>query len=107
MGRCPKPRDFALSRQDSWTGRRAALALPESRPLSRRSGCVPAEPYPPLSLGLRLRQSPEILKLCVNRRYMSDSVVTGWASYGRVYLGAYVPDAQRDFGIGDPVIGGG
>ena len=77
------------------------------RPLSRRSGRIPALPYPPLSLGLRLRQSPEILKLCVNRRYVSDSVVTGWASYGRVYLGAYVPDAQRDFGIGDPVIGGG
>src|SRR5271165_6248944 len=48
MGRCPKPRDLSLSRQDSWTGRRAALALPESRPLSRRSGCVSAEPYPPL-----------------------------------------------------------
>ena len=48
MGLCPKPRDFTLSRQDSWTGRRAALALPESRPLSRRSGCVSAEPYPPL-----------------------------------------------------------
>ena len=48
MGLCPKPRDLTLSRQDSWTGRRAALALPESRPLSRRSGCVSAEPYPPL-----------------------------------------------------------
>src|SRR5271165_6080191 len=48
MGLCPKPRDFTLSRQDSWTGRRAALALPESRPLSRCSGCVSAEPYPPL-----------------------------------------------------------
>ncbi len=48
MGLCPKPRDSALSRQDCWTGRRAALALPESRPLSRRSGCVSAEPYPPL-----------------------------------------------------------
>jgi hypothetical protein len=35
-------------RQDSWTGRRAPLALPESRPLSRRSGCVSAEPCPPL-----------------------------------------------------------
>src|SRR6266705_4048815 len=44
----PNPRDLALSRQDSWTGRRAALALPESRPLSRRSSCVSAEPYPPL-----------------------------------------------------------
>src|SRR6266496_3857388 len=44
----PNPRDLSLSRQDSWTGRRAALAIPESRPLSRRSGCVSAEPYPPL-----------------------------------------------------------
>lgn len=37
---------------------------------------------------------------------MSHSVVTGWASYGRDYLGAFVPAAQHDFGIGDPVIGG-
>src|SRR3984893_536155 len=44
----PNPRDLSLSRQDSWTERRAALALSESRPLSRRSGCVSAEPYPPL-----------------------------------------------------------
>src|SRR5664279_6130639 len=44
----PNPRDLALSRQDSWAERRAALALSESRPLSRRSGCVSAEPYPPL-----------------------------------------------------------
>src|SRR5258706_14097716 len=44
----PNLRDLSLSRQDSWTGRRAALVLPESRPLSRRSGCVSAEPYPPL-----------------------------------------------------------
>jgi len=40
--------DFPLLRQDSWTGRRASLALPKSRPLSRRSGCVSAEPYPTL-----------------------------------------------------------
>src|SRR6266852_5392428 len=44
----PNLRDLSLSRQDSWTERRAALALSESRPLSRRSGCVSAEPYPPL-----------------------------------------------------------
>src|SRR6266478_8175486 len=44
----PNLRDLALSRQDSWTERRAALALSESRPLSRRSGCVSADPYPPL-----------------------------------------------------------
>src|SRR5438874_7141140 len=44
----PNPRDLALSRQDSWTERRAALAISESRPLSRRSGCVSAGPYPPL-----------------------------------------------------------
>lgn len=44
----PNPRDLSLLRQDSWIGRRAALALPKSRPLSRRSGCVSAEPYPTL-----------------------------------------------------------
>ena len=44
----PNPRDLSLSRQDSWTERRVALAISESRPLSRRSGCVSAEPYPPL-----------------------------------------------------------
>src|SRR6266852_2123381 len=42
----PNPRDLSLLRQDCWSGRRASLALPESRPLSRRSGCVSAEPYP-------------------------------------------------------------
>src|SRR5260370_38273000 len=46
--RPPNPRDLSLSRQDSWTERRAALAISESRPLSRRSVCVSAEPYPPL-----------------------------------------------------------
>src|SRR6266853_4405607 len=46
--RPPNPRDLSLSRQDSWTERRAALAISESRPLSRRSGCVSAEPFPPL-----------------------------------------------------------
>jgi light-regulated signal transduction histidine kinase (bacteriophytochrome) len=44
----PNPRDLSLSRQDSWIERRAELAISESRPLSRRSGCVSAEPYPPL-----------------------------------------------------------
>ena len=47
-GALPQTRDFAHSRQDSWTGSRAALELPESRPLSRRSGYVSVEPYPPL-----------------------------------------------------------
>jgi hypothetical protein len=31
----------------------------------------------------------------------------GGASYGRNHLGAFVPAAQHDFGMGDPVIGGG
>src|SRR5579872_772234 len=68
-----------------------------------------AEPYPPPSLGRRLRRGPEILKLCVNREggCVSHSVVAGWASYGRVYLGAFVPAAQHDCGMDDPVIGGG
>ena len=42
---------LVLLRRDSWTGRRAALALPESWPLSQRLGCVSAEPYPPLKSG--------------------------------------------------------
>ena len=44
----PNPRDLSLLRQDSWTEERAVLATSESRPLSRRSGCVSAAPYPPL-----------------------------------------------------------
>jgi hypothetical protein len=44
----PNPRDLSLLRQDCWSGRRASLALAKSRPLSRRSGCVSAEPYPTL-----------------------------------------------------------
>src|SRR5205823_5470632 len=51
----PNLRDLALSRQDSWTERRAALAISESRPLSRRSGCVSAEPYPPLRSAQSIR----------------------------------------------------
>src|SRR5438552_19009175 len=41
-------------------GRRFSIPLYRSRPLSRRSGCFPAWPYPPLSLGLivlRLRKA--------------------------------------------------
>lgn len=43
-----RPRDLTLSRQNdrSGTGRRCRPV--SFRPLSRRSGCVPAEPYPPL-----------------------------------------------------------
>jgi hypothetical protein len=45
----PSPRDLTHYRQDCWlSAERAALARAESRPLSRRSGRVPAEPYPPL-----------------------------------------------------------
>src|ERR1019366_2768069 len=43
----PNPRDFLLSRQDSWAARARSLALAESRPLNRRSGSIPGEPYPP------------------------------------------------------------
>jgi len=86
-------------------GRRFA-ASPLFRPLSRRSGCVPAEPYPPLSRGPRLRRSPEKLKLCVSRQELSHSILTGCASYSRDHLGAFVPAAQHDFGTDDPVIGG-
>ena len=45
----PNPRDLTHCRQD-WlaSAKRAALARAESRPLSRRSGRVPAEPYLPL-----------------------------------------------------------
>ena len=49
----------------SFTGRiakggRRSIPLDRSRPLSRRSGCFPAWPYPPLSSGenvLRLRKA--------------------------------------------------
>ena len=44
----PNPRDLTHSRQDSWTGVASCARSPGSRPLSRRSGCVSAEPYPPL-----------------------------------------------------------
>jgi len=45
----PNPRDLAHYCQDSLvSAARAALGRAESRPLSRRSGRVPAEPYPPL-----------------------------------------------------------
>jgi hypothetical protein len=45
----PTPRDLTHCGQDCWpSARRAALVRAESRPLSRRSGRVPAEPYPPL-----------------------------------------------------------
>jgi hypothetical protein len=48
-GPAPKPRDLTHYRQDCWPGaERATLARAASRPLSRRSGRVPAEPYPPL-----------------------------------------------------------
>jgi hypothetical protein len=43
----PSPRDFIAYCQDSWKRARAALAPAESRPLGRRSRCVPAELYPP------------------------------------------------------------
>ena len=43
----PNPRDFSLSRQDSWAARARSLALAESRPLNRRSGSIPGSPYPP------------------------------------------------------------
>ena len=60
----PNPRDFPPSRQNIpvasqlgaappnpagiLAGGRRTRRLPLFRPLSRRSGCVPAEPYPPL-----------------------------------------------------------
>lgn len=58
-GAAPKPPRFIALRQDSWPERRAALALSESRPLSRRSGCVSAEPYPPLRSVQSIRDTME------------------------------------------------
>src|SRR5665213_2675440 len=58
-GSAPKPPRFFALRQDSWPERRAALALSESRPLSRRSGCVSAEPYPPLRSVQSIRDTME------------------------------------------------
>ena len=48
LGLRPKPRDLPLSGQDSWIRRASRPALSESWPLSRRSGRIPALPYPPL-----------------------------------------------------------
>src|ERR1051326_8651197 len=48
-GAAPKPPGFNASSPGLLvSAERAALARAESRPLSRRSGRVPAEPYPPL-----------------------------------------------------------
>jgi hypothetical protein len=45
----PSPWDLTHYRQDCWpSAERTALARAESRPLSRCSDRVPAEPYPPL-----------------------------------------------------------
>jgi hypothetical protein len=59
LGRTPpNPRDLTHYRQDCWSSaERAALARAESRPLSRRSGRVPAEPYPPLRCNQCSRKS--------------------------------------------------
>ena len=44
----PDPQDLSLWCQDGWgLGERAGLAPDRSRPRSRRSGRIPAEPYPP------------------------------------------------------------
>ena len=64
--------------------------------------------FPPPSLGQRLLAlSGDYGNFVSADRGVSHSVVIGWASYGRGYLGAFVPAAQHDFGTGDPVIGGG
>ena len=47
-GLCPQtPEILRITARISWTPGRAALNPGESRPPSRRSGCVSAEPYPP------------------------------------------------------------
>ena len=37
---------------------------------------------------------------------MTQLMLIKQGSYGRDYLGAFVPDAQQDLGIGGPVFGG-
>jgi hypothetical protein len=47
-GRCPQtPGIFRFPARIPGSQERAALALAESRPLNRRSGSIPREPYPP------------------------------------------------------------
>jgi hypothetical protein len=48
-----RPRDLTLLRQDGCRMGRRTPPRP-FRPLSRRSGRIPALPYPPLSLGPRI-----------------------------------------------------
>src|SRR4051794_41606250 len=58
-GAAPKPPEFyALSPE--WIPSGSGLRPPPGpfRPLSRRSGCVPAEPYPPLRLFQSGRHQP-------------------------------------------------
>lgn len=43
----PNPSNLSLSRQNGWDLFGAACAAPPFRPLGRRSGRIPALPYPP------------------------------------------------------------
>jgi hypothetical protein len=70
-GAAPKPPRFIALRQDSWPERRAALALSESRPLSRRSGCVSAEPCPPLRSVQSIRDTMERKTLAVYTKHLT------------------------------------
>jgi hypothetical protein len=49
-GLCPEPRDLALcysKPSKTKEGNTAIAALPSASSPARRSGCFPAEPYPP------------------------------------------------------------
>src|SRR4030081_3621606 len=63
-GAAPQPPRFTALRQDSWAEGRTAFARSESRPLSRRSGCVSAEPYPPLRFAQFSRDKISIHLCC-------------------------------------------
>ena len=71
-GFAPRPPGFsALVPGWMWTGERERLAPESSRPRSRRSGRIPAEPYPPLrprlvySHGLQAASSEDLIPLAL------------------------------------------
>jgi len=67
-GPCPRtPEIFRFTARLRRTPGRAALDPGESRPPSRRSGCVSAEPYPPLGCNQYSRPETSTLQGCLHR----------------------------------------
>src|SRR5208337_2940951 len=66
----PDPQDLSLGCQDgSGLGERVGLAPDRSRPRSRRSGRIPAEPYPPP------RPLGSLLPPCSGRQGESEDLI--------------------------------